>query len=67
MRNVSQDSQFPGQNLNPGPPEYDAGELTTRPRRSVEICREDVNVNKLVHGRIKWRTLADSVMKLLIH
>jgi hypothetical protein len=26
-----QDSQSPGQDLNPGPPEYEAGVLTTQP------------------------------------
>jgi hypothetical protein len=31
-----QDSRSPGRYLNPGPPEYEAGVLTTRPRRSVE-------------------------------
>jgi hypothetical protein len=32
---LSQDSRSPGQYLNPRPPEYDEGVLTTRPRRSV--------------------------------
>jgi hypothetical protein len=30
-----QGSRSLGRNLNPGPPEYEAGVLTTRPRRSV--------------------------------
>jgi hypothetical protein len=38
-QNVSQHSLSPGRNLNPGPPEYEAGVLTTRPRRSVNCCR----------------------------
>jgi hypothetical protein len=29
-RNLSKDSPFLGRNLNPGPPEYEAGVLTTR-------------------------------------
>jgi hypothetical protein len=33
--NHSHDSRSVGRNLNPGPPEYKAGVLTTRPRRST--------------------------------
>jgi hypothetical protein len=33
--NLSQDSLSPGLKLNSGPPEYEAGALTTRPRRSA--------------------------------
>jgi hypothetical protein len=29
-KNLSQDSRSPGQDLNPGPPEYGAGVLTTQ-------------------------------------
>jgi hypothetical protein len=32
---LSRYSRSPGRNLNPGPPEYEAGVLTIRPRRSV--------------------------------
>jgi hypothetical protein len=32
---LSQDSRSPGRDLNPEPPEYEAGVLTTQPRRSV--------------------------------
>jgi hypothetical protein len=35
MKTLSQDSQFPGRDLNPGPPEYEAGVLTTHPRHLV--------------------------------
>jgi hypothetical protein len=35
MKNLSQDSRSPGRDLNPGPLEYEAGVVTTRPRRSV--------------------------------
>jgi hypothetical protein len=34
-KNLSWDSRSPGRDLNPGPPEYKAGVLTTRKRRSV--------------------------------
>jgi hypothetical protein len=32
MKNLSQDSWSQGRDLNPGPPKYEAGVLTTRPR-----------------------------------
>jgi len=31
IENLTHDSLFPGQNLKPGPIEYEAGVLTTRP------------------------------------
>jgi hypothetical protein len=34
-KNLSQDNWSPDGDLNPGPPKYDAGVLTTRLRRSV--------------------------------
>jgi hypothetical protein len=33
MKNLSQDTRSPSRDLKPGPPEYEAGVLTTRPRR----------------------------------
>jgi hypothetical protein len=38
MKNLIWDSRSPGQDLNPGPLEYEAEMLNTRPRRSVLIC-----------------------------
>jgi hypothetical protein len=35
--NFSQDSRSPGRDFNTGPPEYEAGVLPSRPRRSVMI------------------------------
>jgi NADPH-dependent 7-cyano-7-deazaguanine reductase QueF len=35
MKNPNQDSRSPGRDFNPGPPEYETGVLTTRPRRSA--------------------------------
>jgi hypothetical protein len=35
VQNLSQDSWSPGRDLNPRPPEYEAGVLTTRLRRWV--------------------------------
>jgi hypothetical protein len=34
---MPQSSRSQGRNLNPGPPEYESGVLTTRPRRSGEM------------------------------
>jgi hypothetical protein len=34
-KNLSQDRRSPGRDLNPGPPEYEAVVLNTRPRLSV--------------------------------
>jgi hypothetical protein len=36
-----QDSWSPGRDLNPGPPEYEAGALTTRPRCLVGYCGDE--------------------------
>jgi hypothetical protein len=37
--NLSQDIRSPGRKFNPGPPKYEVGVLTTRPRRSVYIIQ----------------------------
>jgi hypothetical protein len=37
---IRQDSRSTGRNLNPGPPEYEAGVLTTRPRRSMPVKQD---------------------------
>jgi hypothetical protein len=39
---VSQDRPSPGRDFNPGPPEYEAGVLTTRPQLSVLNFRDYV-------------------------
>jgi hypothetical protein len=44
MKNRSQDSRPSGRDLNPGPPEYEAGKLTIRPRRSVAMPCELVDM-----------------------
>jgi hypothetical protein len=38
MKNLREDSRSLGRDLNSGPPEYEAGVLTTQPRRSVISC-----------------------------
>jgi hypothetical protein len=38
-KNFSQDTRSPGRDLNPGPPEFEAGVLTTQARRSVASYR----------------------------
>jgi hypothetical protein len=42
--NQSQESRSTGQDLNPGPPEYEAGALTTRPPRSIRILLKKLTV-----------------------
>jgi hypothetical protein len=44
--NFSQDSWSPGRDLNPGPPEYEAGMLTTLPRRSVAVFFEKLSASQ---------------------
>jgi hypothetical protein len=36
-KNLNHESRSPGRHSNPGPPEYEAGVLTSQPRRSVAI------------------------------
>jgi hypothetical protein len=48
MTKISSDSRFPERDMNPGPPEYEAGVLTNRPRRSVKE---------------RWTTLVQSTYK----
>jgi hypothetical protein len=38
QENISQVSQSPGPDLNPGPPDYEPGVLTILPRCSVIVC-----------------------------
>jgi hypothetical protein len=45
--NLSQDSQSPGRDFNPGPPEYEAGVLTARTRRSVK--RRIIDLKQMVY------------------
>jgi hypothetical protein len=43
--NLSQDNRSPGRDLGPGTPEYEAGVLTTLPRRTVpEVCLKKRNM-----------------------
>jgi hypothetical protein len=44
-KNLGQDSWSPGRDLNPGPPEYETGVLTTRSRRWV-CSREVYDIDK---------------------
>jgi hypothetical protein len=45
-RNLSQDSLSPVRDFNPGPPEYESGVLTTRPRRLIKTHMNVVTVSK---------------------
>jgi hypothetical protein len=48
-KNFSQDSRSPGRDLNSGPPEYEAGMLTTRPRCTVRTWQ-----NHAHNCRVWW-------------
>jgi hypothetical protein len=48
-KNTCQYSRSPGRDLKQNLPEYDAGVLTTRPRRSVLVGRNIFNVNFETH------------------
>jgi hypothetical protein len=58
-KNPKQDSQSLGRDLNPGPPEYEEGGKTTRPRRSV-VCLFHLRNSHDCHVGI-----TDSALKLL--
>jgi hypothetical protein len=45
---LSTDSRSPGQHLKPGPPESEAGAVTTRPRRSVRASLRKQRTEKCV-------------------
>jgi hypothetical protein len=45
MKAVSKDSRFPGRDFDSGPPEYEAGVLTTRQLYISNIRRDAVNIN----------------------
>jgi hypothetical protein len=45
--NLSQDSRYPGQDLNPEPPKYEAWMLTIRPRLSV-VHRKNVSESGII-------------------
>jgi hypothetical protein len=44
MGNLNRDLGPPGQDLNPGTPEYEAGVLTTRPRSLVETKQKQLTI-----------------------
>jgi hypothetical protein len=65
MKNLSQDSRSPGRDSNPGPPEYYAGMLTTRPRRSVIVLHvADHFSTSLIHNECSSATCPNSVTRL---
>jgi hypothetical protein len=56
-KSLSQDSRSPGRNLNPEPPEYGTGALTTRPRRWVTRCFPYVFMTSAWLLHRPWRTV----------
>jgi hypothetical protein len=57
-RNVSQDRRSSGGDLNPGFPEYEAGVLTARPRRTVY---KGISSREEMSGFILFRKQASAV------
>jgi hypothetical protein len=71
VKNLSQDSRSPGWDINSGPPDYEAGVLTTRLRRpvSVECYRgliyfEVVKKSQRVRQEIRTLTRRRSIMRV---
>jgi hypothetical protein len=48
---LSQDSRYSDQDMNPGPPEYEAGVLTTRARSSVCSSEDSLRSSELLSGK----------------
>jgi hypothetical protein len=48
-KNISHDNHSPGLLMRPGPPEYKAEVLTTRPRRSMCVIRR----SKIAHLKVQ--------------
>jgi hypothetical protein len=62
ITDISQDSRSQGRNLNTGPPEYEAGVLTTRPQRSVSSGPQFALIISVCYNSIYFRSLAFHVM-----
>jgi hypothetical protein len=60
-KNLNQDSRSPGRDSNSGPPEYEAGMLTTQPRSSLINCP----TNYLAYKGI-WSNLVNYNLKMKI-
>jgi hypothetical protein len=58
-KNLSQDIGCPDRDLSPGPPEYEAGVLATRPRRSVIYEKEFVHSCSSVCRKMVTRQHSD--------
>jgi hypothetical protein len=57
-----QDSRSPGRDFNPGPPDYEAGVLTNRPRRSVYMLRDLVTTLKRFFKMLRLFSPAHSLL-----
>jgi hypothetical protein len=60
-KHLSQDSRSPGRDLNPGPPEYEAGVLTTRSRHSV-CGLVDIDFTLMMEAESSSETSASSYL-----
>jgi hypothetical protein len=65
-KNLSQDSRSLGQDLNPGPPKYEAGVLTTRSRLSLAgSVYVGFVVDKVALGQVFLRVLRFSPVNII--
>jgi hypothetical protein len=63
--NLIQDSRCPGRDLNPGPSEYEAGILTTRPRHSVHCGQNQRSSPRPLKGNFRAQLVLYSDYKLM--
>jgi hypothetical protein len=54
-KKLSQDSRSPGQDRNPGPPEYEVGLLATQPRRSVIFDKTHLKKDLPIIRKVTYR------------
>jgi hypothetical protein len=59
-----QDSSSPGRDLNLGPPEYEAGVVTTRQRRSV-VLKIMLSRNMFIHLRFQVLKAASMMFRIV--
>jgi hypothetical protein len=59
MNNLNKDSRSPGLNLNPGPPEYEGGMVTTQPHRKEN---EKIASCKILNVSVVIRNMSYNIM-----
>jgi hypothetical protein len=66
-KNLSHDSRSPGRDINPGPPEYEAGVLLTLKQRSVVIIKDNglISTRYIKRNANAWESVGLSYIALL--